>query len=148
MQLHRVPYTHVLKIGRFEVSDTSESADANEAGEVLLDGEQLERYERRALIAITERSTSIDGAVLSFARRSLGLRQVEFAALLDYSEFQISRMENGREKIPRALQLAVGNIVGQVHNEGDAAIERLRSKRSAGRRFEISSTATAARGAA
>jgi DNA-binding transcriptional regulator YiaG len=138
MRLHKVPYVHLSKIGRFVVRDSSELSDANDEGEVLVGYDQLGRYEQRAVIAITRKALSIDGAVLKFARKSMGLRQPVMAELLGYSEFQLSRMENDHERVPRAVQYAVAGIVSRVYEEGEGVLKELLGRRREATRFEIS----------
>jgi DNA-binding transcriptional regulator YiaG len=138
MRLHNVPYTHVSYISQFVVTDDSEHAQANEDGDVCLSYEQGLRYEQRALIAITTKAQSIDGAVLNFARRSLGMKQADFADLLGYSAYQVSRMENGHEKIHQSVQLSLLAALKARYEGGQAAVVELMHKQRCSRNLEIS----------
>jgi hypothetical protein len=105
--LARKGYTHSINVGGVTVNDASGLVlTCDTCGEVVLSSKELAGYERRAArVALTD-AKDIGGGALKFARKALGLRQKDLAALLKRNEQQISRDENANE-LPIDLRLAV-----------------------------------------
>jgi len=105
-------YQHVTKIAGFTVTDGTAHILRCEACEApLLSSDEVAGFERRAAMQILMTAEKpVSGAVLKYARKSLGLRQKEMAELLDTNEQQISRWENDPE-IGRKLRLAVAGLL-------------------------------------
>lgn len=104
-------YTHVTKVGGFTVTDSSgKVATCKACGEVSLSSGELSRYEQRAARLILMEGTQVNGAVLRYARKALGLRQKDLAEFLQRNEQQISRDEKAPE-LRMELRLAVSALL-------------------------------------
>jgi DNA-binding XRE family transcriptional regulator len=121
-KLARKGYAHVTKLAGFTVTDgTGHVLCCAECGTPLLSSAELAGYERRAAQQILATAGKpVSGAVLKFARKALGLKQKELAALLDSNEQQVSRWEN-EDEIDRRLRLAVAGLLALA--EGGVGIE-------------------------
>lgn len=111
-KLARSRYSHVTKLSGFTVTDeTGTVLRCAGCAAPVFSSAELAGYERRAArqILVTARRP-VSGAVLRFARKALGLKQKELAALLDSNEQQVSRWENEVE-IDRRLRLAVAGLL-------------------------------------
>ena len=124
-RLTRKGYAHVTQVGGHRVVDGSAMVRQDAAGNVILSHEELAGYERRAARVALQELKSVDGKVLKFARKALELRQVDLAELLDYRAEQISRWENSIEGIPRAVQLAVAELLCIVEVQGIEVLREL-----------------------
>ena len=101
-------YVHHAKVGPYQVSDgTRQAWQCPECGAPDLSSTDVGRYERRAAETVLRKVPNVKGGALGFARRAMGLKQVELAELLGVEEAAISRWENDRESIPKQTQLAV-----------------------------------------
>jgi putative zinc finger/helix-turn-helix YgiT family protein len=106
--LSRKTVTHVATVGGVKVTDATASALVCSAcGKYDLWADELAGYERRAAIAVLRDGRAVDGDVVRFARKALGLRQIDLAEILQKSPENISRWETGDIAIPRAEQLAL-----------------------------------------
>ena len=111
-------YKHVTKVGGFTVTDGTGMVETCPAcGEVSLSSDELAGYERRAARLILTEGARVGGAVLRFARGSLGLRQRDLAAILRRNEQQISRDEHADE-LPMDLRLAIAELLSIAENGG------------------------------
>lgn len=109
-------YTHTEQVGRLKVTDgTGMRWVCPSCEEVLLSLDAHARYERRAAAAVLREGRHVDGAVLKYARRALGLRQARLAQLIEYQAETLSKWENDREPIPRATQLAIAALLEGVN---------------------------------
>ncbi len=110
-------YEHVTKIAGFTVTDgTGHVLVCEQCGEPSIGAVELAGYERRAAQQILMGAEKpVSGAVLKYARKALGLKQKEMAALLGTNEQQVSRWENEPEA-DRRLRLAVASILGHVES--------------------------------
>ena len=84
-----------------------EAVPIDEAGTLGMSSTELGRLELHAAIAVLSEAESIEGDELRFARKAMGLRQPDLAALLDVATETVSRWETGSESIRRQTQLAV-----------------------------------------
>jgi len=116
-------YSHFTWVGPYKVKDSSGFAMQTADGHVELSQEDLIGYERRAARVVLQEAPSIDGAVLKFARKALGLRQAELARLLGYGDTYVSKWENDQEAIHRTVQLALAELLCRVETEGEAVLE-------------------------
>lgn len=99
---------HVESVGGKEVIDGTAMANVcTECGGYDLSTAQLAGYERRAAALVLRDGRFVNGSVVKYARKALGLRQVDLGRLLTKSGEQISRWENDDPKIPKAEQLAI-----------------------------------------
>src|SRR4051794_4971557 len=98
---------HTLTVGRYRVIGEYEAVAIDEAGTLGMPSSELGRLELHAAIAVLAEAESISGDELRFARKAMGLRQPDLAALLDVAPEPVSRWETGAEPIRRQTQLAV-----------------------------------------
>jgi DNA-binding transcriptional regulator YiaG len=99
--------THTLTVGRFEVAGQYEAVPIDDAGTLGMPSQEWERLELEAAIAVFQQAESINGDELRCARKAMGLRQPDLAALLDVATETVSRWETGADPIRRQTQLAV-----------------------------------------
>jgi DNA-binding transcriptional regulator YiaG len=98
---------HTLTVGRYRVVGEYEAVPIDDAGTLGMPSTELGRLELQAAIAVLSEVESIHGEELRFARKAMGLRQPDLAALLDVATETVSRWETGTEPIRRQTQLAV-----------------------------------------
>jgi DNA-binding XRE family transcriptional regulator len=98
---------HTLSVGRYQVVGTYEAVSIDDAGTLGMPSTELGRLELQAAIAVLSEAESINGEELRFARKAMGLRQPDLAALLDVATETVSRWETGGEPIRRQTQLSV-----------------------------------------
>lgn len=105
-------YKHSQLVGPYMVTDESTSAPLCPAGHgPLLTYEQLVGYERRAVKLLLQSGAGKTGAVMRFARKTLGLKQTELAGLLDVAPETVSRWETEANPAPHTTQLALAALV-------------------------------------
>jgi putative zinc finger/helix-turn-helix YgiT family protein len=125
-------HEHVERVGQHIVTNAwGEASVCNKCGEVELYLNELAWYQRRAAAIVLRESTSIDGAVVKYARRSLGLKQTELAELLGVRHETLSRWETDSEEMPRTAQLGLVAIldgVEQMDGDVQAFVRRARAK--------------------
>lgn len=110
---------HETKVGRWTVRDGGTlPSRVLKDGTALITAEQQQQLELRAAITVLTEVELVDGDVLKFARKSLGLRQADFAELLGVSPETVSRWENGADPFKRTVQLAVLAVVKEFKNTG------------------------------
>jgi DNA-binding transcriptional regulator YiaG len=106
---------HVEKVGPATVTDGTGVVSVCEAcGEYDLSAEQLSGYERRAAALVLRDGAHVDGQVVRYARKALGLRQEELATLLACRGETVSRWETEAIEIPRTEQLALVALLDGV----------------------------------
>ena len=106
--LRRRAVTHVETVGGIKVKDgTALVLACDRCGEYDLTGDELAGYQRRAAALVLRDGRLVNKDVVRYARKALGLRQVDLGELLDKSPENISRWENGEVRIPRAEQVAL-----------------------------------------
>lgn len=112
---------HTLTVGRFEVVGDYEAVHIEYDNSWGMRSEDLGRLELQAAIAVFSQAGSINGDELRFARKAMGLRQPDLAALLDVTTETVSRWETGAENIRRQTQLAVLLFVEHTLRNGSPA---------------------------
>jgi DNA-binding transcriptional regulator YiaG len=112
-------YRHHQRVGKYEVRDESVCLPQcpNEHGPMLTFKERL-GYERRAVKLLLQSGVGDDGAVMRFARRTLGLKQTELAKLLDLAVETVSRWETGTNPAPHTTQLALAALIDRAQETG------------------------------
>jgi DNA-binding XRE family transcriptional regulator len=98
---------HTLTVGRYRVVGEYEAVPIDDGGTLGMPSSELGGLELQAAIAVLAEAESINGEELRFARKAMGLRQPDLAALLDVATETVSRWETGAEPIRRQTQLAV-----------------------------------------
>jgi hypothetical protein len=101
-------YEHKTIIGPFTVIDSSDQGPFGEfENDIVFTGKQLMGFEIRAIrIILLAAKEKVDGSILKYARRSLGLKRIQLAELLDLTEQDIESLET-KEKISMVLRLAM-----------------------------------------
>lgn len=114
-------YEHVSDVAGTMVRDASGSAvpTCTECGAVELSLAQVQRYEQRAAATVLRTVTAPTGPVLRYARRALGLTQIELAAELGCASETVSRWETEATPVARAIHLAIiGLLDAAFHAPG------------------------------
>jgi DNA-binding XRE family transcriptional regulator len=112
-------YTNVEKIGKVTVSDGNAVRPTCPNGHVAdFTFDEALAFERRAVLTVLHDGRHVDGAVMKYARKTLGLKQAELAGLLEVAPETVSRWENDHEPTQRATQLAVAAIVDYALQNG------------------------------
>lgn len=113
-------YTHETQVGRFRVIDAGLAAPrALRDGTRASSADELARLELRAASTVLHDVERVTGEELRFARKALGLRQLDLAALLDVRHETVSRWETGAEEFPRQSQLAVLALLVEMLSHGE-----------------------------
>ncbi len=135
-------YKHIEKVGeKLRVTDeTGQVLRCSKCDEVELSLKDLASYQRRAAAIVLRDAKKIDGSVVRYARKAMGLRQTDLADLLGSAAETVSRWETNALEMPRAEQLALVAILDGVGlYDGNVAdfIEHERRGRPSGRDFEV-----------
>jgi DNA-binding transcriptional regulator YiaG len=126
-------YTHITKVGRWTVKDGGTVvARTMKDGTPLLSAEQLEQLELRAAITVLASVELVSGAELKFARKAMGLKQIDLAEHLGVTGETVSRWENDAETFKRPVQLAVLRLLEEFQRAG-ALARPIRSSRASDR---------------
>lgn len=115
------PYGHVEKVGRYKVNDGTAFAwqcENEKCGDVELTLDGLAGYQRRAAAIVLRDAKEVDGAVVRYARRALGMKQADLAEHIGCRPETLSRWETGEAAMPRAEQLAIVAILDAVELAG------------------------------
>jgi DNA-binding transcriptional regulator YiaG len=119
-------YRHVEQIGKATVTDeTTHIPQCTACGEVELTTEQLAGFERRAAARVLYDGRHANGTTVRYARKALGLKQTELAALLGYDGAWVSRVENGAMEIPQVAALALVALLDEAERDPDAMKRKL-----------------------
>src|SRR5579883_809135 len=132
-------YEHIEKVGKYKVKDATAFAlrCVNEkCGEVELSLAELAGYQRRAAAVVLREAPEVDGAVMKYARRALGMKQVDLAACIGCQPETLSRYETGTQ-VPRAVQLAVVAVLDGVEQAGGIEVYLEDKDGRASRTFEV-----------
>lgn len=114
-----VGYKHTTRVGKTKVTDGTVAIQyCEKCNNLDLTSQQLTGYERRAAAVVLRDGRNVDGAVLKYARKALGLKQTELASVLQCKPETLSRWETGSSTMPRAEQLALAGLLEQVERTG------------------------------
>jgi DNA-binding transcriptional regulator YiaG len=112
-------HKQVDKVGRYTVENGRGACPVCEkCGEVVLSLDQLARYQRNAAALVLREAKNIDGAVIKYARKALGLTQTRLAGLLGIASETLSRWETDAAEMPRTTQLALVAVLDGVELAG------------------------------
>ncbi len=120
---------HEERVGGFRVLDRACMAltcEACGAADLSLRDLQL-RELRAARIVLLDRADA-GGEVYKYARKALGLRQIDLASLLRVEPETISRWENGRVAMPRAEQLAMVALIDVAEHDPEVFTRMVRGE--------------------
>lgn len=116
---------HKTKVGRYVVIDNGVASSERMAdGTPILSAEMVSMLERRATITVLRDVELVGGEELRFARKVLGLRQVELADQLGVAVETVSRWETGADTFKRPIQLAVCDLLATVQETGQLPQKR------------------------
>lgn len=96
-------------------------------GEVYTDGPDLGRAELLAALEAVKAGLR-DGPTLNWARRTLGLRAVDLAELLDVAPETVSRWENGHRSADRSVWNTLADLLANAVDGNTATLDLLRQK--------------------
>ena len=135
-------YKHVEKVGRYKVNDATAfvlQCNDEKCGEVELTLAELAGYQRRAAAIVLRDAKEVDGAVVKYARKALGMKQTVLAEHIGCRPETLSRWETGEATMQRAEQLAIVAILDAVELVGslDAYLEAEESARPSRTSFEV-----------
>lgn len=118
-QMVEKPHVHQTQIGVVTVFEPNSTVMTCEScGTVSYSDAELSAYERRAARLVLTQASHVQGDVMKFARKALGLRQKDLATLLGTNEQQVSRWENSPE-IDRRLRLAMAELLDISERDDD-----------------------------
>jgi DNA-binding transcriptional regulator YiaG len=106
MENMNVKREHSIVVGRYRVIGEYDAVQLDD-GSFAISNEDFGRLGLQAAIAVFQQSETIQGGELRFARKAMGLKQPELAALLDVATETVSRWETNKDPIRRQTQLAV-----------------------------------------
>jgi putative zinc finger/helix-turn-helix YgiT family protein len=125
-------YEHVESVAGVKVKDaTGFLPQCQKCGEVELDTRQLAGYQRRAAAVVLRDAKTLPGGAVKYARKALGLSQVDLATLLGIEPETLSRYETERLPIPSASRLAIVALLDGAEQGLDikSLVERERAGR-------------------
>ncbi len=100
--------------GGYKTKDSSTMGPVcNACGSYRLSAEQFEFIELRAANTFLRDLPSINGEILRFARKALGLTQAQLGTRLHRAAETISRWENGDGELEDWVQLSMAALVGE-----------------------------------
>jgi DNA-binding XRE family transcriptional regulator len=108
----------ITQVGKYRVRDGSRLLDVDATGDTTLSLEDWRGYDLRAAIAVFNEAPEVSGAELKFARKTLGLKQKEFARVLCVNEYTVSDWERGANPITGTMQRLVCEVLCHVKCEG------------------------------
>lgn len=131
-------YKNVEQVGRFTVNDATAMAWQCEAcGEANITLEALAGYERRAAAVVLRDASDVDGAVVKYARKALGMKQADLADRIGCQAETLSRYETGAAPVPPGIRLAIVAILDGVERAGSLEAYRCQRTQGAGDTFEV-----------
>src|SRR5512133_18796 len=122
------------KVGRYLVHDGSVTIE----GDATLDVWQ--RVDLRAAIVVFNDAPSVGGPEMKHARKTLGLKQKEFARVLRVNEFTVSDWERGERVVPESIQRLVYEVLCHYKRCGRSSIDEALQERpqpKSGTVFEV-----------
>jgi DNA-binding transcriptional regulator YiaG len=112
---------HRTRVGRYTVEDGSLLSDPD--GDLTLG--EIEALELRAARTVLLDVPGVEGDVLRFARKAMGVTQPELGAILGVATETVSRWETGAEPFKRTVQLALAQLLDMAHRDGCDAVKAL-----------------------
>lgn len=104
-------FEHVTKVGSLRVIDKTAALPVCDfCGTAIISDDQMEAYELNAVRVVLQEAENIDGTVMRFARKALGMTQKELAKCLETNDTQVSRWES-EPQVSRRIRLALLALV-------------------------------------
>lgn len=120
--LNMCKFQSETRVGNIMVlDDTRQAPTCVKCDEPQLTLDDIEGYELRAAALILHNGTHVNGDVIRYARRALGLRQTELADMFQCTIETVSRWETGAAQMSRANQLALVSMINmraQLNKQG------------------------------
>jgi DNA-binding XRE family transcriptional regulator len=110
---------------------TIAGATCRACGASFLENDSLQRADLEVACELARHGPPA-GDAFRFLRKTLGMRGVDLAALLDVTPETISRWENGQRPVDRAAWLTVGSMVLERAARDPETLERMRALRLRG----------------
>lgn len=108
-------HKHEENVGGFKVIDqTGQAWICDTCGEWEVSLDALATYQLRAVALVLRERTNAGGPVMRYARKALGLTQVDLGVLLGHQPETISRLETSNGPIHAAERLALAGLVEGV----------------------------------
>lgn len=111
-----------FNVGRYKVTGEYEATRIEHDNSWGISDAEWGRLEIAAARAVLAQAESINGDELKYARKAMGLRQPDLAALLEVATETVSRWENDKDPIRRQTQLAVLLLVEHTERFGVPSI--------------------------
>lgn len=106
-----------MQVDGIVVQTTAHVEQCSVCGAEVFKGKELQAAEQEAAVQVLMNlQETVSGRAIRFARKSLGLRQADFAELFGLRMETISRWEN-QENVEHVPRLAVAAMV-QLHSAG------------------------------
>lgn len=108
-------YAHEANVGGHKVVNRGQMAPkCAKCGEQYISAKTLARLELRAVrLVLSERRDKVNGAVVRYARKAMGLRQTDLARMLDVRSETISEWESKTDPVSVATALALHDLVSR-----------------------------------
>jgi len=132
-------YKNVEQVGRFTVTDATGMAWQCEAcGEADITIDALAGYERRAAALVLRDAPDVNGAVVKYARKAIGMKQTELAERIGCQAETLSRYETDSLPVPRNMRLAIVAILDGVERVGGVDAYREQGHDKNANTFDVS----------
>lgn len=114
-KLKPAKYTHEVSVGGHKVQNGGQMAPkCVDCGEQYISADDLGRLELVAVqLVLFERPNKVNGAVVRYARKAMGLRQADLARLLGVRAETISEWEAKTDPVSVATALALHDLVSR-----------------------------------
>jgi len=117
------------QVGRFAVRDSSCDLPVDAHGDVTLTTGEWGAYDLRAAIVVFNDAPEVGGPEVKFARKTLGLKQKDFARVLRVNEFTVSDWERGAASVTPTVQRLIYEILRHVEHCGAEVLESALAER-------------------
>lgn len=112
-------YQHKEKVGPHIVTEITACAwHCEPCGEVEIPLHVLAGYQRRAAAIALREVKEVDGSLMKYARKALGLTQTELGVAIDCPGETVSRYEADEMPVPTQVRLAVARLLLEVGRAG------------------------------
>ena len=117
-------------VGAYRFRMRAAAQRCRDCKEVFITAQEVASFDLQVAERLMEMGTKT-GVGFKFARKAVGLRAAELAALLDVDVATISRWENDKIPIDRAALATLGSLVRDKRQGSSATLAQLRALREA-----------------